>query len=40
MGYEGGIVNDYDDEENSFNFTPRKKISRDTFREKLNKKLE
>ena len=25
MGYEGGIVNDYDDEENSFNFTPRKK---------------
>lgn len=25
MGIEGGIVNDYDDEKNSFNFTPRKK---------------
>lgn len=28
MGVEGGIVNDYDDQENSFNFTPVKNQSR------------
>jgi len=28
MGIEGGIVNDYDDKEISFNFTPVKNRSR------------